>query len=165
MDESRIARVSIDHLLGYQESALYHACAKLTHVGEQTRPVSSIFMNVYYHLPELDAFKVLRTPGISYVNDELPTILNFSITPGEFRSMVKAVNDIGTSGEETPSLSVAVIVFLSERAEGVELLFTREGGIAVHKALGGALDPTNGIGSAVLNLQRAAAYAEGVTNE
>lgn len=154
-------RTGLDALLQYDNTRMKRAAAKLTHVGEQTIPVSTIVIQVYYYLPSLAVFRPLRTPGISYVNDELPVILNFSVAPDEFSWIINEASRLWEKvreSNEQPSLSFATVVDAPEGVEGSEILFSREGGVALHSALSDALDPKNGIGATVLEIQRRAAY-------
>lgn len=152
----------IETLLQLDDTRMRRAAAKLTHVGEQTGPVSSIVMQVYYYLPSLDVFRSWRTPGISYGNDELPVILNFSVAPDEFRRILEAAFGVRQATQQSggqPSLSFAAVADAPEGVEGGEMLFTYNGGVAIHRALSEALDPANGMGQIVLQMQRRAAYA------
>jgi hypothetical protein len=161
MAESTLKVVSIETLLRHDDTRLWRAAAKLTHIGEQTIPVGTIVIQAYCYLPSLDVFRVLRSPGVSYHNDELPLILNFSVSPDEFRRIVAEASRVWAAAgaiRKQPSLSFAVVVDAPEGREGCEILFARGEGVALHQALRGALDPTNGMGSTVLAIQRRAAY-------
>ena len=151
----------LEDLLRHDDTRMRRAAAKLTHVGEQTIPVSTIVIQVYYYLPSLNVFSSLHTSGISYSNDELPIILNFSVSPQEFRCILEEANRVWNSIQEMggqPSLSFAVVVDTPDQLEGQEILLTYNSGVALHHALSAALDRTNGVGHTVLKIQRASAY-------
>jgi len=131
-------------------------------VGEQTEPIGTIVMQTYYYLPSIEDFSPLRTSGLSYTNDELPMILNFSITPKELDPILQLAEFVwNSSGREghSPSLSFSTIVNSPEGIQGAELLFSYEGGVALHQALAGAIDRDNKIGQMILRRQRESAYA------
>lgn len=155
--------MSIDALLSLDDSRLRRAAAKLTHVGEQTGPVSTIVVQVYYYLPSLEKFRVWQMPGVFYGNDELPIILNFSVTPQEFRQILGAAKRVWDSLKQlerpTPSLSFSAMVEAPEGIDGTELHFTYGGAVALHQALAGAIDQDNKIGQMILQRQRESAYA------
>lgn len=159
-----LKQTTLEMLIGLEETRLRRAAAKLTHVGEQTEPVATIVMQTYYYLPKLSVFSALHTAGLSYVNDELPLILNFAMTLEEFRQMLTAVVQITAITQPSslpPSLSFAVVIDAPEGLAGTELLFDYSHGVALHRALSDALGPTNKIGQTVLKLQRSAAYDMG----
>jgi len=159
-----LKQTTLETLMGLDETRLRRAAAKLTHVGEQTESVATIIMQTYYYLPTLSMFSALRTTGLSYVNDELPLILNFATTLEEFRRMLAAVAQTTAATQASnlpPSLSFAVVIAAPEGVEGTELLFDYSNGVALHRALSDALGPTNKIGQTVLKLQRSAAYDTG----
>jgi hypothetical protein len=157
-----LKKTSLETLLRLDGPKLQRAAAKLTHVGEQTEPIGTIVIQTYYYLPSLEAFSHLRTSGLSYANDELPMTLNFSITPQEFDPILQRAEFVWkSSGEEghSPSLSFAAIVDSPEGVQGAELLFSYEGGVALHRELAGMIDKDNKIGQMVLERQRESAYA------
>lgn len=153
--------MSVDMIIRFEDARLQRAAIKLTHVGEQTVPVNTIVMQVYSWLPSLEKFRSWRTEGISYGNDGLPIMLNFSIVPGEFRKSLGEAQRVFAAAAtgERPSLSFAAIVDTPEGVQGAELLFSYEGGVALHQALAGAIDRDNKIGQMVLQRQRESAYA------
>jgi hypothetical protein len=159
-----LKQTTLETLIGHDETRLRRAAAKLTHVGEQTESVATIIMQTYYYLPTLSMFSALHTTGLSYVNDELPLILNFATTLEEFRRMLAAVAQTTAATQASnlsPSLSFAVVIAAPEGVEGTELLFDYSNGVALHRALSDALGPTNTVGQTVLKLQRSAAYDMG----
>jgi hypothetical protein len=162
MQNLTINKVSLADLLRHAATSIRCGAAKLTHVGEQTEPISTIVIQVYYCLPSLESFRSLHAPGISYGNDALPVILNFSVSPDECRRILEAANQVRIATQQNtgpPSLSFTAFVHMPERIEGAEILLTHSGGIALHRALAGALDPMNGIGRTVLAMQRGAYHA------
>jgi hypothetical protein len=128
-------------------------------VGEQTGPVSTVVIQVFDYLPVLSAFERFQTRGLSYDNDHLPAILNFSVEHQEFRRILDVTANVYEqeryrSGH--PSLSFTAIADAAAGLQGRELLFNYDGGVALHRALLSAVDSTNGIGHLVLRKQRAA---------
>jgi len=150
-------------LLQLDETRLRRAVAKLTHVGPQTGPVNTVVIQVYSFLPSLELFQSLRTAGLSYTNDELPFILNFSVAPDEFRRIVAEAGRVWQATHQAggqPSLSFTALADTPEGLQGGELLFSHSAGVALHQALNAVLDPVNGIGRVVLEKQRTGAYSK-----
>ena len=155
-------KTSLETLLHLDASRLQRAAAKLTHVGEQTEPVATIVMQTYYYLPSLETFHALRTPGVSYENDELPITLNFSVTPPNFKLLLEEAQRVSESVSkqtDSPSLSFSSVVDTPEGIQGTEILFDYEGGVALHRALARTLDQNHQIGQLVLRNQRESAYS------
>lgn len=154
--------MSIDSLLNIDDFRLRRGAAKLTHVGEQTVPVVSVVIQSYFYPVSLEKFRNWRTSQLSYGNDELPVILNFSVLPEELRkvfSEAKRVSEDYPIETNRPSLSFTGIVDAPEGLLGGELLFSYEGGVKLHSALALAIDHDNKIGQIVLRKQREAAYS------
>ena len=157
-----MGRMTLDSLLRHDDSRMRRAAVKLTHVGEQTVPVSTVVIHDFHYLPSMEAFRWLQTPGVSYANDDLPTILNFAAATPELRRIVGEASRIWQAADQggRPSLSFAVIVDAPEGLEGDEVLLTHQGGVTLHRAIGTALDPGNRVGATVLAIQRLAAYED-----
>jgi hypothetical protein len=157
-----VNKVSIEILLALEQSRFQRAAIKLTHMGEQTEAVGTVVMQSYYYLPPLELFRALRTPGLPYENDELPITLNFSITPAEVKVVLEEArrvwNSVNQPGD-SPSLSFTGLVDAPEGIQGTELLFSYQNGVALHRALAGAIDQDNKIGQMVLRNQRESAYS------
>ena len=154
--------MSLDTLLQFDDSRMRLAAAKLTHVGPQTGPLATVVIQTCFYLPSVAKFLSFRRSGLSYANDDLPEISNFSVSPSEFRRMLSAAKHVWESNDQQankPSLSFAAMVEAPEGIQGTELLFTYEGGVALHRALAGAIDQDNKIGQMVLQRQRESAYA------
>jgi hypothetical protein len=154
--------MNIDPLLAFDDTRLKLGAAKLTHVGEQTGPVPTVLIQSYYHVVALQKFHTWRTAGLSYGNDDLPIILNFSVSPQELRSIFAEVKRVWSTEEQEnrpSSLSFTGMVDAPEGIQGAEVLFTYRGGVELHRALAGAIDQDNKIGQIVLRNQRESAYA------
>lgn len=151
--------MSIEALLSQGSAVSDRRALKLTHVGEQTGPVPTVVVQVYFYLPSLEKFRSFQSPGVSYVNDELPTILNFATSPDEFSRALEKTDQVRkTASQGQPSLSFVTIVDAPEGIKGAEILFTYDGGVELHRALADAIDQDNKIGQLVLQKQREAAY-------
>ena len=154
--------MSIDVLLAFDDSRLQRGGVKLTHVGEQTGPVATIVIQSYYYLAALDKFKSWQTLSVSYGNDDLPLIFNFSVSSQELRkvfSEAKRVSELNPLENDRPSLSFVGIVDAPEGIQGAEVLFSHQGGVELHRALATAIDHDNKIGQIVLRKQRESAYS------
>ena len=150
--------VSIETLLALDETRLQRAAIKLTHVGEQTEPVATLVIQSYHYLPALENFKSWQTAGLSYANDELPLIFNFSVSPPELKRVLEAAKQVSASTSGQASLSFTAVVDEPEGIQGTEVLFNYESGVELYRQLATAIDADNKIGQTVL---RMSAYATG----
>jgi hypothetical protein len=159
--KARIVQVSVQDLLTNNIRRLQRVAAKLTHVGEQTGPVLTIVIQTLYYLPSLEIFIPFRSSRVSYVNDELPLILNFSVSPDEFARVVESAAGFESQQQgdlHQVSLSLTVVVHSDEELVGAEVLVTRDTGVLLHAKVLQALDETNGVGRSVLKMQQERAY-------
>ena len=149
-------RVPLATLASYGPSRLHRAALKLTRVGEQTEPILTIVISCYFHLPVLDAFRPLRSSGLSYANDALPDLLCFSVSPEELAAMLSALHRVcAAAGLPTaPAVAAAVLVDLPGGAEGDECILPEDRAADLYRELEAALAPENGTGRAVLGMRR-----------
>jgi hypothetical protein len=143
----------------FDNSYFEQGAAKLTHIGPQTGPVNTVVAHVLDSLPPMSLFRRFEEGGPSYNNDELPTLLTFSVTQAEFRRMLEIAarlweNERNRCGD--PSLSFTAVAETAGGPQGTQLLFNYEGGVALHRALPSALEPGNVAGKNALQRQRAA---------
>jgi len=137
--------------------------AKLTHVGPQTGPVSTIVLHVPDYQPSIPAFRTLEQHGLSYNNDDLPILMNVPVTPQEFRCILEIAGELWSDEQNRqghPSLSFTAIANSPAGLQGTQLLFNHDGGVALHRALPAALDASNVSGRDALERQ-CRAYSPG----
>jgi hypothetical protein len=145
-------RVPPTRLLDHDDTRLRHAAAKLTHVGEQTAPVHTIVIQAFTHLPRLEGFRPFHAPGLSYANDDLPVILNFSVTPEVLRRLLERAVAVMQSaqGVGAAAASFVAVVDLPEAIEGVEARLGPDGEAKLLGDLADALAPDDHLGRRIL---------------
>jgi len=153
-----ITRVGLDELAACDESVLKRSAVKMTHVGEQTGPVLTILISSLYYLPKMELFGGLRGDGLAYPNDSLPFLMHFSVTPRE----ISRVLSVGFGFSRVPAQGPPSLVFsalvVTEGVLGDEFSLGLADAKRLHAALPAALDEGNGVGRAILAMQRDVAY-------
>lgn len=85
---------------------------KLTYVGIQTRPISSLAFTSPFHALNLAAFVPFRRPGIEYSNDDIK-VRTFTASPEELKAIIDNVavlpNVIAGGVAQNPYLSFALL--------------------------------------------------------
>jgi hypothetical protein len=131
---------------------------KLTYVGPQTKPVPTVVFTTFYHIPVLDWFVGLRTPGLHYDNDDI-ALWNFTITPEEMSQVVKSMakSDIVPENRESsvPFMSLMMAAQGSRIGSvGFEAVVDRDQFRVLSDAIRNALDSTNQLARRVIDRQR-----------
>lgn len=153
--------LSLSRLMSYDESMLRRSAVKITHIGEQTGPVLTIVIAVYYYIPSISLFQSYSSNATTYSNDKLPYITHFTVSPHEFSRILKVGLQMEELGLNTdPSLSFTVVVDTPDGSEGKEILFGFNDAKHFHLLLDGAIDSSNGVGKKILAMQRNAAYSQ-----
>ncbi|WP_437674849.1 hypothetical protein [Sorangium sp. So ce131] len=137
---------------------------KLTYVGSQKKPVPSVVIMTTHHLAVLDWFLDLQTDGLRYENDTT-ALLNFTVSPREMKGIVAALSAMGDALGRSDAASAALSLMAALRDSrlgsiSAEALLDRQTAAAVIDALAAALDAQNGVGRAVLDAQRGAAFPD-----
>ncbi len=131
---------------------------KLTYIGPQTKPIPTVILTTFYHVPVLDWFVGLRTPGLHYSNDDI-ALWNIVVTPEEMSQVVKAMAkpDIVPEGRESsdPLISVMGAAQGSRIGSvGFEAVVNRDQFSVLSEAVRNALDSTNQLARSVIDRQR-----------
>lgn len=128
--------------------------AKLTYLFEQTKPVSTVVCGSFRRLVDLHAFQALRKPGVSYINDELPRVENFSVTTDELQKMLQAANGIPAvreSRRDGQHVSFMVLGDEAGRRKGCEAILNKLEAQALVRALRNEVSPSNGMAINILD--------------
>ncbi len=131
---------------------------KLTYIGPQTKPIPTVVFTTFYHVPVLDWFFGLRTPGLHYNNDDI-ALWNFTVTPEEMSQVVNAMakSDIVPENRESgdPLLSLMMAVQGSRIGRvGFEAVLNRDQFGVLNETVRDALDSTNQLARSVIDRQR-----------
>lgn len=131
---------------------------KLTYVGPQTKSVPTVVFTTFYHIPVLNWFVGLRTPGLHYSNDDI-ALWNFTVTPEEMSRVVNAIakSDIVPENRESgdPLLSLMMVAQGSRIGSiGFEAVVTYDQFRVLSDTIRNALDSTNHLARGVIDRQR-----------
>ncbi len=142
------AALTVDELL--------HLQAKLTYIGRQTEPITTVAFSTLTHLIDMEAFKPLRSPGVSYANDELPSIMSFTVTAQEFQRILRGMAGLPAvrAGRRNGAYLSLMLVNDTPEGFGLEILLDRDDGRRLVATVEGSLTPENGIGLKVLGFLR-----------
>lgn len=143
-------------VLDATEDQLKSAQGKISYLGEQTIPVLTVAFAATGHKLVLNRFLDVQRARKPYANDALPSLLQFSVTPAEFRRMLSAVKPIFTStgaGGDTRFISFGIIYQTEVGFEGREFQIGPAAAKVFYKKLIAALDTTNQPGLQALTRQ------------
>ncbi|HEX4963773.1 MAG TPA: hypothetical protein VF173_23300 [Thermoanaerobaculia bacterium] len=98
-------------ILDSTEVQLQNAQAKITYLGEQTKPISTVVFHTPKHEVVIQDFARLHRTGELYVNDRLPYTKSFVVSPSEFLNILRSLKRIldepaGAQGVDFLSFSV-----------------------------------------------------------
>lgn len=132
---------------------------KLTHIGPQTGPVNTVIAHLPDYTPPMSLFQRFQQDGSSYSNDDLPTLLTFSVTQAELRRIFGIASRLWAEENNRtgdPSLSLTAVAETDAGPQGKQLLFNYAGGVDLYRELPSALEPGNTAGRNALQKQGAA---------
>jgi hypothetical protein len=147
--EQLMAANSFDALAALAPANLLRAQAKLTHIGPQLEPVSTVLFSVYTITPRIDAFQHSGT-GVHYGNDRLGAVTTFTVKHAQFRDFLVMVGDVarGHAGDGDWT-SVSIMPDIDDGTMHELLLDRTESGELVDR-LANALGPGNIVAQLVL---------------
>jgi hypothetical protein len=131
---------------------------KLTYVGPQTKSVPTVVFTTFYHIPVLNWFVNLRTPGLHYSNDDI-ALWNFTVAPEEMSRVVNAIAKPGIVPENLESGQPLLSVMMAAQGSrigsvGFEAVVDRNQFRVLSDAIRNALDSTNQLATSVIDRQR-----------
>lgn len=135
-----------ESILDATEQQLKRAQAKITYLGEQTKPIPTVVFFTEGHKPSRNSFlKVQRSPH-PYTNDELPYTVQFSVTAFEFRRILSTLKPVLTKeeiGKGPQFLSFSIVRENGSQIEGHEFAIGPSFGEVFYRRLISALEPKN----------------------
>ena len=103
-------KLTFDEVNDYDRFRLRFAQAKLTYLGIQSEPISTVLFSTYTVAPRIELFQALRTPGVNYANDDLPSTSTFTCTHEDFRLVLDLLGTVlPPSNVDSPFASFMVI--------------------------------------------------------
>lgn len=132
-------------IFGWTSEELQLAQAKITYLGEQTRPVPTVvFSTEESAFPaSLEHFLDFQQSSKAYGNDRLSTIMRFTVAPEVLRRMISNVR-VTLTGKEivagTPFLSFTLVRKVGNEIQGREFLISRDSGTSFYQGLISAFD-------------------------
>jgi hypothetical protein len=129
---------------------LRSAQAKITYIGEQTRPILTVVFSAGDEtLPaSLDHFAQFQRSRKIYSNDRLSTIRRFTVSPEQFHRILSAVRPVLTGDAPSagnPIVSFTVTTRISGHFRGREFLLNRDSGERFYRALMSAFEGPNAV--------------------
>ena len=116
---------------------------KLTYIGPQEEPYPGLVVSSYYRVPDIDAFRPYRRPGVHYGNDDARLMWQVTTAPGPLQAvvlMVKSWDEIDRAAARTgqePRLSHSLSVLdvrSAQRPNAFEALLTLDETAALLRA-------------------------------
>ena len=128
---------------------LNRAQGKITYLGSQSKPISSLVFYSKNFKPTLDRFVEFQNKREAYANDNLPVQRRFSVTPTEFHRMLQAVKHFTSKVEAAKPpdfLSFAVAIENDSRTFGQEFRIEMADGRKFYEKLIDSLDQNDKLG-------------------
>lgn len=143
-------------ILNSTEEQLRSAQAKITYLGEQTKPIATVVFHTSGHKVMMKDFAKLHRGGELYTNDELPYTRFFGVTPQEFsavlRSLLPVLSDPAVS-QGADFLSFTVLRKVNSKVEGQEFKIGSAAGKGFYQTILKALGMDNESGRQILQKQ------------
>ena len=143
-------------ILDSTEAQLQNAQAKITYLGEQTKPIATVVFHTSGYKVIMRDFAKLHRTGHLYTNDELPYTRFFAVTPQEFsevlRSLKPVLSDPAVS-QGPDFLSFMVLRKEDSNMEGHEFKIGSAAGKSFYQVILKALREDNELGKQILEKQ------------
>lgn len=140
---------------------LQTAQAKITYLGEQTKPIATVVFHAPGHEVSMKDFAKVHCTGELYTNDELPYTRAFAVSPQEFSDILKALKPVlsdpaVSQGAEFLSFSV----FRKENAdiEGHEFRISAKAGKSFYQSILNSLSKESETGRQIIQKQFSDAF-------
>ena len=137
------------------DEQLSRAQAKITYLGEQTKPIPTVAFAVEGHKIAMARFLEVQHSRKPYVNDEISSARVFFVSRDEFRHVLAGLQSIAEAGpEEGPAfLSFAVLTGSGAALIGHEYFIPKTRGKQFYARLLEALPPDRGEARAIVQSQ------------
>jgi len=132
------------------------AQAKITYLGEQTKPIATVVFSTEGYGVEINRFLKVQTSPEPYMNDGLPYTKYFTVTSEEFHRILSAVKPVVVKREDFHGrdfLSFSVTRETGTGIEGQEFCIGSHTGKEFYEKLIAALAPENHLGREILTKQ------------
>ena len=154
-------------ILDSTASDLKNAQIKITWLGEQTKPISTVIFYSSGYSVKLEQFAQFHPTKKLYGNDSLPYTKTFSVNTSELGRMLSSIKPViskikGPSKEEF--ISFTLVIEKNKKFIGEEFRIGESAGRKFYVDLIGALDGSNDEGNKILSTQFANIYAGGLIN-
>ncbi len=145
-----------ESILNATEEQLKNAQAKITYLGEQSKPIPTVVFFTEEHDFSMNRFTQLHRTHKEYDNDSLPYTMQFTVKPVEFKRLLHALKPLLSKediakGEEFLSFCVVYKTDLGQ--EGYEFLINASSARSFYEILIDALEPDNEVGRKALTKQ------------
>jgi hypothetical protein len=149
-----------ESILDTAPEELKSAEAKITYLGEQSKPIATVVFYSRGHQPAMEDFLYVQKGRQPYTNDRSPYTLQFTVEPTEFAHMLNAVGPLlkaSVSGKQD-FLSFSVVRRAGMGIVGQEFHVSAQSAAEFYPALIGALNQDNSPARAILEKQFAAVF-------
>ena len=148
-----------ESILDSSAQQLQSAEAKVTYLGEQTKPIGTVIFCSRGNKPAVEHFLAVQRSRNPYTNDTSRYTQEFAVEPGEFQRMLTAVKPVLKASETYGGpefLSFSVVRQTMNRIEGKEFHIAPSTAKDFYTKLIGAMEASNIQGRKVLGRQFAA---------
>ncbi|MGD0459835.1 MAG: hypothetical protein ABSC21_19065 [Terriglobia bacterium] len=145
-----------ESILDAAAEQLTSAGAKITYLGEQTKPIGTVIFYSRGHEPAMEDFLRVQRMHRPYTNDRSPYTSHFAVEAEEFRRMLSALKPLLTGADVAGThelLSFSVVRTTGGRTVGQEFHIGAQLAREFYAALIDALNKDNPVGRAILEKQ------------
>jgi hypothetical protein len=143
-------------ILDSTEAQLEKAEAKITYLGEQTKPIATVVFHTPRCKPLMQDFAKLHRTHELYTNDELPYTRHFVVTPHEFLEILQSLKPVlvdSAIAQGSDLLSFSVIRKQDSSTEGHEFKIGFKAGKSFFHSILKPLSRDNEAGTQILQKQ------------
>ena len=152
-----------DPILAVNVEQLTQAQAKITYLGEQSKPIPTVIFHTEGYVVRLDRFVGMQDDPTPYDNDSLPYTQSFAVSASEFHRILltlKTMLEALDPSRKPEFISFTVTCDTDSGLIGQEYRLNYEQGSGFYSALIEALDPDNLEGREIISKQSRNIYPE-----
>jgi hypothetical protein len=145
-----------ESILSSTAEQLQKAQAKITYLGEQSKPIATVVFHSSGHKANMEKFARFHRESELYTNDELPYTRFFAVTPREFSDVLASLKRVlsDPAASRGPDfLSFTVLREEGYNIEGHEFKIGPEAGKDFYGAVLNALNEDNELGRQTVQKQ------------